>query len=86
MTFEAVVGAVTLGAIAIALFYGVLAVRRLIKSIFWRRVGLVALVVLVGWLLVLLGAGEVHGQALDMVDYLGQLGTRVLDVWAEMAR
>ena len=86
MNFEAIIGAVTLGAIALMLFYGVLTVRRLVKSGFWRRVMLVALVLLVGWLLALLGAGEVHGQVLDMVDYLGQLGTRVLDVWAEMAR
>ena len=86
MSFEAVVGAVTLGVAAIVLLYGVLVVRRLIKPVFWRRVALLGWLAFIGWVLFFLGVGEVHGQAADVADYFSLLGHRVLEAWSTIAR
>ncbi|GEM_PF-4677948 len=86
MSFEAVVGAVALGAAAVVLLYGALALRRLIKPVCWRRAALLGWLALIGWLLLFLGVGEVHGQATDVADYFHLLGHRVLEAWSRVVR
>ncbi len=86
MTFEAVVGVVTFGVAGALFFYGMLVVRRMIPSVFWRRVALLGLIALIGWLLMRVGATEVQGRVTHVADYFNLLGHRVLDLWSSTAR
>ena len=85
MSFEAMVGAVSVAAGALLVFYGVLLLRR-IKTVWWRRVAMLGVVVFVWWAAQHLGVITAASQASNLTDYLDTLGHQVYETLFGMTR
>ena len=84
MTFEAMVGAVSVAVAALAVFYGLLLLRR-IKTLWWRRVAMLGLLVCVWGALQHLGVIAAVSQASYFTDALELIGREVLAVCSTVA-